>query len=135
MKETLPVILNVYRIKEDSLVTLLGFSIFHTAIEYDNNEYAFGYTNKQTSGVYEIKPMSYDEGTYVESITLGHADRRTFFKILSKLKSEYIGITYNFLLKNCNHFTNTIANHLFNKEIPIKYTSFLKLGEVLRKIF
>jgi hypothetical protein len=135
MKDILPVILNIYRIKEDSFINLLGISMFHTAIEYDNSEYAFGFLDENATGVYEIKPMSYDEGRYVESIVLGYVDRRKFFKMLSKLKSEYIGYTYNFLLKNCNHFSNTIASNLFNQEIPRKYTSFLKLGEMIRNIF
>jgi hypothetical protein len=131
----LPVILNVYRIKEDSMVNLLGLSMFHTAIEFDSNEYAFGFLDEKVTGVYDIMPLTYDEGRFVESIVLGYVDRRKFFTILTKLKTEYIGDTYNFVLKNCNHFSNAIASGLFNNEIPKKYTTFLKLGEMIRKIF
>jgi hypothetical protein len=136
MKEELSVILNVYKLKEGSFLHKLGVTLYHTAIEYDNTEYAFGFINREKiSGIYDIKPMSFNDGTYVESIVIGKASRRNFFVNLEKLKSFYLGNTYNFIMKNCNHFTNDISKILFNKDIPIKYRSFLKFGEFLRKIF
>lgn len=136
MKDELPVILNVYKISSGSFIDKLGFSIFHTAIEYDNTEFAFGYTSRENfSGVYDIKPMSFDDGTFVESIIIGYCTRRNYFNKLEKLKTFYLGNSYNLLLKNCNHFTNDFCKSLFEKEIPKRYTSFLKFGEFLRKIF
>jgi hypothetical protein len=136
MKDQLPVVLNVYIINEDSLINSLGITLYHTAIEYDNTEYAFGSLDEvDRSGVYDIKPMSFDEGTFVESINLGTASRRQFFVKLEKLKLLYLGTSYNLLTKNCNHFTNDFIRLLFNKEIPKKFTSFLKLGEFLRNLF
>lgn len=136
MKDILPVILNVYRIKENSLLHSLGIDLYHTAIEFDNVEYAFGKViNSNESGVYDITPMSYDDGIYIESINLGLTRRRQFFVKLEKLKAYYKGNTYNIVTKNCNHFTNDFIRLLFNKRIPNKYTFFLKFGEFLRKIF
>lgn len=135
MKDTLPVILNIYRIKEESFLGIFGLKVFHSAIEYDNTEYAFGYLDEPTSGIYDIKPMSYDEGTYIESITLGYVDRRTFFKMMDVIKKVYLGNTYNILFKNCNHFTNDFTKLLLQKEIPKKYTLLLKVGECIRNIF
>ena len=137
MRDSLPVILNVYKIKENSILHLLGLNLYHTAIEYDSTEYAFGkVTDPNKSGIYDITPMSFEDGLYVESINLGNISRRHFFIKLEKLKLLYQGDTYNLLTKNCNHFTNDLINLLFsNKTIPSKYTSFLKLGEFLRKIF
>jgi len=137
MRDILPVILNVYKIKENSILPLLGLNLYHTAIEYDNTEFAFGKVrDPNKSGIYDITPMSFEDGAYIESINLGNISRRQFFVKLEKLKLLYKGDTYNFLTKNCNHFTNDLINLLFsNKAIPSKYTSFLKLGELLRKIF
>jgi hypothetical protein len=136
MKEELPVILNVYKLTESSFLYKIGITIYHTAIEFDNNEFAFGSTSKEKfSGVYDIKPMSFDDGIFVESIIIGTSSRRNFFVNLEKLKAFYIGNTYNFIMKNCNHFTNDFSKTLFHKEIPKKYRSFLKFGEFLRKIF
>ncbi len=135
MKQTIPVILNVYKIKEESFLNYLGLTFYHTAIEYDDCEYAFGFLDENTSGIYSIKPMSYDEGTFHESIILGYTDRRTFFKLLDRLSNKYIGRTYNIIIKNCNHFTNNISNLLFKKDIPIKYNKLLQIGEVFQRIF
>ena len=136
MKEELPVILNIYRISESSLINKLGLTIYHTAVEYDNNEFAFGYIEKENySGIYDIKPMTFDDGTYVESIILGFSSRRNFFNNLEALKNKYLGKTYNFFLKNCNHFTNDLSKILFEKEIPKKFRTFLFVGDFLRRIF
>ena len=111
MKDAHPVVLNIYRIAEDSIFNKLGFSLYHTAIEYDNIEFAFGYMDKEgASGVYDIKPMSFDEGSYVESINLGIVHRRQFFNKLEEIKRIYMAKSYNLLTKNCNHFSNYFVN-------------------------
>jgi hypothetical protein len=135
MKERLPVILNIYKIKEDSVINIFGITLYHTAIEFADSEYAFGFHEESTSGIYDIKPMSYDEGRYVESIILGYTDRRTFFNNIDKLKRIYTGQSYNIILKNCNHFSNNVSKVLFNKQIPNKYSRFLGIGESLRIFF
>jgi hypothetical protein len=136
MKDSLPVVLNIYRIAEDSLIDKMGIAIYHTAIEYDNTEFAFGFLDRAgISGVYDIKPMSFDEGTFIESINLGRVSRRNFFNKLEQIKLDFMANSYNILTKNCNHFTNDFVKMLFNREIPHKYASFLKIGEFLRRIF
>jgi hypothetical protein len=136
MKDSLPVVLNIYRIAEDSLIDKMGIAIYHTAVEYDNTEFAFGFLDRAgISGVYDIKPMSFDEGTFVESINLGQVSRRNFFNKLEQIKLDFMANSYNILTKNCNHFTNDFVKMLFNREIPNKYASFLKIGEFLRRIF
>lgn len=135
MKDYLPVILNVYKIAENTIIDKLGVELYHTAIEYDNNEFAFGYMDDpSSSGIYDIKPMSFDDGTYVESLNLGKVKRKDFFVKLEKIKRKYLAKSYNILTKNCNHFTNDFTKTLLNKEIPPKYASFLKLGEFIRNL-
>jgi hypothetical protein len=136
MKEFLPVIINVYRIKEDSFINKLGINLFHTAIEYDNTEYAFGYCDDSTmSGIYDIDPMSYDEGNFFESIKVGNLTRRQFFNKLDIIRTQFIADSYNIVTKNCNHFTNDFLKLLFDKELPRKYKRFLQFGEILRRLF
>ena len=79
--------------------------------------------------------MSYDNGTFIESVLVGYIDRKTFFNTLEKLKKTFTGQSYNILFKNCNHFTNKFTKTLFNTEIPKKYSKFLSIGEILRNIF
>jgi hypothetical protein len=136
MKDNLPVVLNVYKIAENSILDRMGVNLYHTAIEFDNREYSFGFIDKkEVSGVYDIIPMSYDEGSFVESINLGVVNRRKFFVKLEELKKIYMGSSYSLLTKNCNHFTNDFVKLLFDKEIPDQYAIFLKFGEFLRNIF
>lgn len=131
----LPVLLNIYRIKEDSFLDSLGIKIYHSAIEYDNLEYAFGYLDDDSvSGIYDIKSLSYDDGMFVESIKLGNLSRRQFFQHLEKIKNKFIANTYNIITKNCNHFTNEFMKTVMNKEMPDRYKSFLQIGEFIGKI-
>jgi hypothetical protein len=134
MSDSLPVILNVYKISENSLIEKFGIELYHTAIEYDNTEFAFGYLNKaDVSGVYDIKPMSFDQGSYVESITLGNVKRREFFNKLDIIKNSFMGNSYNLLTKNCNHFTKDFVKSILDIDIPFKFKTFLSIGEFIRK--
>lgn len=136
MKRTkFPLILNTYKLVSSNFLNKIGIQIFHTAIEFEGIEYAFGFLNSEECGIYEIKPMTFDDGTYVESIIIGYCEIKTFYSLLDKIKKEYFGNTYNILTKNCNHFTNDISQRLFNKEIPKKFRLGLKFGELIRKIF
>jgi hypothetical protein len=133
MKELIPVKLNIYKLTNIPLISILGISIYHTGIEYAESEFAFGY-NSDDEGIYDIKPLSYND-KYKESILLGECNRRTFFKALEKLKGVFNGKTYNILFKNCNHFTNSLSMLLFKTELPSKYSKFLAIGDMLREVF
>jgi hypothetical protein len=130
MKEELPVFLNVYKIG-----SFFGLSLFHTAILYDRSEYSYGYHNENNSGVYDIEPMSYDKGMFIESILIGYVNRRKFFISLERIKDEFTGCTYNLLIKNCNHFSNKFCKILFGKDIPIVYNNLITLGDLIRELF
>jgi hypothetical protein len=133
MKELLPVKLNIYKFSNNPILSIFNISLYHTAIEFADTEFAFG-NNCEEEGIYYLNPKSYNS-YFIESITLGNCDRRTFFKALEKLKVYFKGNTYNILFKNCNHFTNSLSRLLFEKELPKKYTKLLSLGDVLRKVF
>ena len=64
---------------------------------------------------------------------MGYCDKDSFDRIFDKLAITYIGNTYNFLTKNCNHFSNEVCKKLFNKEIPKQFSLGLKLGEFVRR--
>ena len=130
-----PLILNTYKLTANILINKIGLDIFHTAIEFEGVEYAFGFLDLPECGIYEIKPMTFDDGDFVESFLMGYCDRNTFYNLLEKLKTEFLGNTYNILKKNCNHFTNDICKKLLKKEIPKKFTLGLKFGEFIRRLF
>lgn len=131
----LPLILNTYKLNSNTLINKIGIDLFHTAIEFNGIEYAFGFLDSEECGIYEIKPMTFDDGMFTESIIIGYCDIKSFNSLFDKLKKEYLGNTYNILTKNCNHFTNDFCRRLFNKEIPKKFRLGLTFGEFLRKLF
>lgn len=139
MKDGLSVVLNIYKINEGTVSDAFGIRLYHTAIEYDGTEFAFGYFDNpnflNSTGVYDITPMTFENGVFVESIKIGFATRRKFFNILEKIKINFKGLSYNLLTKNCNHFTNDVLKELFDKQLPSKYSMFLSIGEFFRKIF
>lgn len=129
------IILNTYKLSMNHFISKIGFDLYHTAIEYDGIEYAFGYLDSQQSGIYEIIPMTFEDGNFMESLILGYCRKDSFEAILAKIKKEYLGNSYNILTKNCNHFTDDLCKRILHKGIPKKFTLGLKLGEFLRKIF
>jgi len=131
----IPLIINTYKLTSNVLVNKIGLDIYHTAIEFDGVEYAFGFLDLPISGVYDIKPMTFEDGIFVESIVMGYCFRKSFYDILEKIKEEYLGNEYSVLTKNCNHFTNDICNRLLNRDIPKKFRLGLKFGEFVGKFF
>jgi hypothetical protein len=116
-------ILNVYKF-DFPFLRLLGVTIYHTAIEFKNREYAFGSIDTESTGIYAIPPMSYEEATYIESIVLGKTTVKQFKKLLRKIKSKFIGKEYNFLTNNCHKFTNELISNLCDKSLPNKYKQY-----------
>ena len=128
MKERINVYLNIYKINFlfDNII-----SLYHTAIEYDGIEYSYGLKNN-ISGIFEMTPKNNGIGTFVIRFFLGKKTRREFFTKFERISKIYENRKYNFFTNNCNHFTNDYIKYVYNKEIPNKYQSFLKLGEFLR---
>jgi len=118
MTSGIDVKINIYRINEGNLLfNIFGIKAYHTSLEFDNIEYAFGKNDiPYETGVYESEPKQDNHGIYVKSIILGKIDRRMFYETFNKLKQKFLGKNYNFLLNNCNHFTFTLSCYLFKKE-------------------
>jgi len=131
----LPLILNTYKLTSNIFINKIGLDIFHTAIEFDGIEYAFGFLNLPECGIYEIKPMSFEDGIFVESLLIGYCEKEKFHDLLEIIKKEYLGNTYNIITKNCNHFTNDFCKRLLRKEIPKQFRLGLSFGEFIRKFF
>ncbi|KAJ8527925.1 hypothetical protein K7X08_015376 [Anisodus acutangulus] len=83
-------------------------------------EYRYGAHDFPISGVFEVEPKSCPGFIYRCSVPLGHIKMppSEFQAFLENVASEYHGDTYHLISKNCNHFTDDIAQRLTGKGIP-----------------
>ncbi|PHT51956.1 hypothetical protein CQW23_06418 [Capsicum baccatum] len=83
-------------------------------------EYGYGAHDFPISGVFEVEPKSCPGFIYRCSVPLGRIKMppSEFQAFLENVASEYHGDTYHLISKNCNHFTDDIAQRLTGKGIP-----------------
>ena len=144
MKNKVPLILNVYRIWADGFLNKLGYTVYHTAIEFEQIEYGYGRVinedlGEMECGIYEIEPMSYKYGEFIESILLDYIEVKhkcKFYEILQNLKNSYLSSKYNLLINNCNHFSDDFLRQILNKSLPSKYYSkCISIIDFIKKLF
>ncbi|MBA0847517.1 hypothetical protein Goshw_019110 [Gossypium schwendimanii] len=115
------VILNVYDLTPlNNYSYWVGFGIFHSGIEVHGKEYGFGAHDFPVSGVFEVEPKSCPGFIYRSSILLGRINMpySEFREFIENVASEYHGDTYHLISKNCNHFTDDMAQRLIGRHIP-----------------
>lgn len=113
--------LNVYDIvPANDYLYWIGLGVFHSGIEINGVEYAFGAHESPTSGIFEVEPRNWPGFTFRRSISLGATDMSPLeFKVLiDRMSSQYTGDSYNLLTKNCNHFTNDVCMKLTGRPLP-----------------
>lgn len=95
-------------------------------------EYGFGAHDFPFSGVFEVEPKSCPGFIYRCSIPLGRINMpiSEFRGFIENVASEYHGDTYHLIAKNCNHFTDDMANRLTGKGIPGWVNRLAKLGKL-----
>eukprot|EP00466_Bigelowiella_natans_P001737 jgi/Bigna1/140340/aug1.55_g15048 len=109
--------LNVYDlVKYNAYVHWAGLGAYHTGIEINGVEWAYGHAERGT-GVYPCLPGSHPNATLRERIELGDMDLtiHEVAECLERLRPAFSGYRYHLLYKNCNHFTEA-----FHKELTFK---------------
>lgn len=93
--------------------------IFHGAIVIDGIEYSFGFC-ESGSGVYHVSAGDNPMYTFRETVSLGTTplDRYQIATILKRLRSEWPGLSYDLLSRNCCHFVDVFAEELQVKPVP-----------------
>ncbi|KAH3762415.1 DeSI protein [Pelomyxa schiedti] len=115
------VTLNVYDLHSvNNYGYFAGIGAFHTGVQVDDREYAFGGHPGNGSGVYDITPRSQVGATFRESVAMGttNVSYSRLQSILDELGSQFTGTSYHPLNKNCNSFSNALCLKLVGKEIP-----------------
>ncbi|GMH34060.1 hypothetical protein BSKO_01894 [Bryopsis sp. KO-2023] len=93
--------------------------VFHGAVEVFGEEWSFGYCVRGT-GVYACPPKQNPFYQHRETLLLGvtKKSRQEVNAIISRLKVEWPGGTYNLLNRNCCHFCEDICKYLGVGPVP-----------------
>jgi len=116
-----PVFLNVYDLHHANLYGYpVGLGAYHSGVEINGKEYAFGGHNYSFTGVFDIEPRSACGAIFRESVLLGETplSGSEIQTIIDELSVEFVGNSYHPFSRNCNTFSNELSLRLFQTPIP-----------------
>ncbi|SMQ47014.1 unnamed protein product [Zymoseptoria tritici ST99CH_3D7] len=131
-----PILINIYDLLPPSrLSTLLwhlGSSLHHSAVvlpirststsEPISREYAYGgHPHPHLTGVYHTPPLTPPpHSTHRATILFGHTtlSPSEIEVVVKDVSSEFLGVEYNLLTRNCNHFTAALLERLSGRKAP-----------------
>ena len=115
--------INVYDIlalKVNNYLACGGLGIFHTGVEVNGLEYAYGGNAlMESTGVYEMEPMKHSVFRFRQQIVAGKVeDMDRVYRVLGRLMKRYRANAYDMLLLNCNHFCDDLLRGLLGRGLP-----------------
>eukprot|EP00668_Euglena_longa_P036348 GGOE01046716.1.p1 GENE.GGOE01046716.1~~GGOE01046716.1.p1 ORF type:complete len:233 (+),score=79.88 GGOE01046716.1:63-761(+) len=130
-KKSAEVFLNVYHIAPPGVLDSLGLGLFHSGVELYGKEWSYGGTAEPVSGVFWVPPKSATP-EFKESIKLGDISLSgsQVAMLLDSMRPWWMGPDYNLLTKNCNHFSEALAERL-GFEVPDWVNRAARLGDLL----
>ncbi|KAI7272733.1 DHS-like NAD/FAD-binding domain-containing protein [Hortaea werneckii] len=105
-----------------SFLWTIGGSLLHSGVVINGREYAYGGHNKRgITGVYWTRPHFEPPGgtwrcTILQGFTLRTAPE--IDAIVREVSEQFLGVNYNLLTNNCNHFTNALCERLTGRSAP-----------------
>uniref|UniRef100_A0A7S3WVN0 PPPDE domain-containing protein n=1 Tax=Strombidinopsis acuminata TaxID=141414 RepID=A0A7S3WVN0_9SPIT len=138
-----PVILHVYDLGTSNemqavnvVLSAVGTGAFHCGVEVYGKEWSFNATPKG-SGVFHCKPRECASHTYRESVLMGHTmlGEEDVMVICEQLKTEWKGISYNMLTRNCCNFCDLFCRRLGVGSIPFWTSSLAGAGAAVQSVY
>jgi deubiquitinase DESI2 len=125
-----PAIPLISRVNQLGRASGLG-GVFHGGVAVDGKEYAFGFCERGT-GVYATRPKQNPLYTWRETVVLGETTLPPdqVLALISRLKSEWPGCSYDLLRRNCCHFCAEMARELGVSQPPAWLNRLANAGEV-----
>ncbi|XP_059647707.1 deSI-like protein At4g17486 [Cornus florida] len=126
-----PVYLNVYDLTPiNGYFYWAGLGVFHTGVEVNGVEYAFGVHDHPTTGVFEVEPRKCPNFKFRKSIFMGttNLDPIQFREFMVYQSANYNGDTYHMVVKNCNHFCEDMCYKLTGNQIPKWVNRLARIG-------
>merc|ERR1712224_476437 len=111
----------------------VGTGAFHAAVEVQGSEWSYGYVDEGT-GVFDCEPKQCDMHQYRESLPMGETPRsaKEISDLLDRMASEWPGVEYDLLRKNCCSFSDAFCQELGVGPIPSWVTNLAGAGATLR---
>lgn len=109
--------LNVYDLMEgNEFLYNVGMGLHHSGVEILGSEYSFA----SGAGIFDSTPKEVPNAKFRESILMGvyEGTSNDVRSVISNLRSDFSGDSYNLILRNCNHFSNALCWALLQKTIP-----------------
>eukprot|EP01012_Entosiphon_sulcatum_P040278 TRINITY_DN53930_c0_g1_i1.p1 TRINITY_DN53930_c0_g1~~TRINITY_DN53930_c0_g1_i1.p1 ORF type:complete len:245 (+),score=37.40 TRINITY_DN53930_c0_g1_i1:22-735(+) len=133
-KRPVPVYLNVYDLGGSKKMDTIGIGIYHTGIEVYGVEFAFGggqQYDPDVTGVFALHPHTACPG-FRMSIALGQTTvtQQQLAWFLKGLEREWPASSYDLLKRNCNHFSEALAQKL-GVTVPAWVNRAARLGDML----
>ncbi|RMY68219.1 hypothetical protein D0863_07283 [Hortaea werneckii] len=131
--------INVYDLlppgRLSSFLWTIGGSLLHSGVVINGREYAYGGHNKRgITGVYWTRPhFEPPGGTWRCNILQGFTLRtpQEIDLIVREVSEQFLGVNYNLLTNNCNHFTNALCERLTGKSAPAWVNRAASIGLAL----
>lgn len=120
-----PVTLNVYDMYWiNSYSSVVGFGVYHSGVVVHSREHAFGGHPYPLSGVLTMEPKDVEtigqDVKFKETVHIGYTkfNPQEVDEILEEMGSEFTGLAYHLVHKNCNQFSSKLCKKLCGKDIP-----------------
>eukprot|EP00347_Sterkiella_histriomuscorum_P023130 403335831 len=131
------VFVNVYDIlKYNKFVDCLGIGVYHTGVEVNGSEYAYGGNSLlECTGVYEMSPKDHDVFVFKQSLLVGVIDdEEIIWSSLHKLMKKFRANQYDMLKQNCNTFTNEFLMQILGRGLPKYLNRIANIGAIFHCI-
>lgn len=128
---SVPVYLNVYDLTPyNGYAYWLGLGVYHSGVQVNGVEYAFGAHEYPSTGIFEGEPKQCEGFTFRKTILIGKTDMgpAEVRAVMEDLAQDYRGNAYNLITKNCNHFCNDACIKLTGNPIPNWVNRLARIG-------
>lgn len=136
------VVVHIYDVGANEVVTRvnealrpLGTGAFHAAVEVYGEEWSYGGTEDDVTGVFSCVPKQCEMHTYRESLPMGRCplSENDCAELLERMSQEWRGLDYDLLRKNCCHFSAEFVDRLGVGPMPPWVTQLAGAGATLQK--
>jgi len=98
----------------NNLARPVGTGAFHAGVEVFGQEWSFGYAAESRTGIYNCRPRCNTAHKYRESLPMGvtSLSEAEVRRLIEALKAEWPGCSYDLLIRNCCHFSDSFCRAL-----------------------